>query len=497
MVTQLVEYNTFNVGVMGSSPIHPTNFSRVAQWWSKMLLTSRLKVQVLPLEPNYFINILANNKNIAYFSFVMCSFLFSTKLSLVDIDEVNFFLKPRGPDGTTVKTINGHLYLHNLLHITGEKTPQPLQDKEIHVLYNGEIYNYKSFGDYDNDSKCLIPLYQQLGQDFVKHLDGEFSLCLIDYEKQIAIVSTDVFKTKPLFFSLCDGHFGCSTYRTPLSKLGLTNIQKAKANTTYVICLKTLKIVHQQSVYDFDINQHKTNFDDWIIAFEQSISKRTSNVNFGLFMGLSSGYDSGIIFSELLKQKVPSLIISFVGRENKKVLKDRTDKAINFMELSCNDFTNTIYKCWIKTHTEPFEYHILNNSGDLLTDDQSAVYFAQLCKQGKLKGCKILLSGTGGDEILSNYDLEHFNEVFPQDLKTMFPWPNFYDSKMEAYLAHDEYIGGVFGLEVRYPLLDKRLVQEFLWLSSDLKNQAYKAPIKHYFDLNNVSYKQEKIGFSL
>ena len=38
-----------------------------------------------------------------------------------------------------------------------------------------------------------------------------------------------------------------------------------------------------------------------------------------------------------------------------------------------------------------------------------------------------------------------------------------------------------------YPFLDKQVVQEFLWLSSDLKNSHYKSPIYNY--LTNTSKK--------
>jgi hypothetical protein len=49
---------------------------------------------------------------------------------------------------------------------------------------------------------------------------------------------------------------------------------------------------------------------------------------------------------------------------------------------------------------------------------------------------------------------------------------------------------------MRYPFLDKNLVQEFLWLHQDLKNREYKAPIHHYFVKNNYPFeKQIKRGF--
>ena len=51
----------------------------------------------------------------------------------------------RGPDMTTAEKIRGVYYLHNLLHITGELTPQPLIKDDVVCVFNGEIYNYTSF----------------------------------------------------------------------------------------------------------------------------------------------------------------------------------------------------------------------------------------------------------------------------------------------------------------------------------------------------------------
>ena len=54
---------------------------------------------------------------------------------------------------------------------------------------------------------------------------------------------------------------------------------------------------------------------------------------------------------------------------------------------------------------------------------------------------------------------------------------------MACNIKRDEYIGGYYGIETRYPFLDKDVVQEFLWLSHDLKNKNYKAPLKKYLEI--------------
>ena len=129
----------------------------------------------------------------------MCSLLFSTK-KIENFEDVNFYLKFRGPDYTGTLSKNNHTFVHNLLSICGTYTPQPIEQDDIVILFNGEIYNYKEFGDYDNDTKCLIPLYKQYGPEFVKKLDGEYAIVIVDYRKNILFITSDLFKTKPLFY---------------------------------------------------------------------------------------------------------------------------------------------------------------------------------------------------------------------------------------------------------------------------------------------------------
>ena len=57
-------------------------------------------------------------------------------------------------------------------------------------------------------------------------------------------------------------------------------------------------------------------------------------------------------------------------------------------------------------------------------------------------------------------------------------------------------MGGAFGIETRYPFLDKAVVQSFLNLRVELKNSAYKAPLNAYLQKRKYPFKQEKRGFS-
>lgn len=444
----------------------------------------------------------------------MCSFIFTNK-EIKDLDYVNRVTKFRGPDLTSTESVDGFNYVHNLLSITGEITKQPFRKNNIVCVYNGEIYNHNKFGLYNSDGECLIDLYQEYGDEFTKQLDGEFAIVLVDYNKNKCIISSDVFKTKPIFYSISDDSIGVASYSEPLIKLGHKDVVKMKPNTTMVLDLKTKKVINAFEVYEFDINnQNKTSFDDWILAFEDSIRKRSEGVREKIFIGLSSGYDSGTICNELTRQGVNFKSYIVRGTENEDILMKRI-KAL----VSKNKELDVLYKNdpklnqtinHIKVNTEEFKYTISSSSSDYneywlsLTDDGGSRFMSLICEKAKRDGYKIIMSGTGPDEIFSDYGFNgnkytnhsNFGGLFPSDLTKIFPWNSFYGSSLESYIAKEEYVGGSFGMEVRYPFLDKMVVQEFLWLHYTLKNSEYKAPLHHYLEKFNYPFnKNVKQGF--
>ena len=88
--------------------------------------------------------------------------------------------------------------------------------------------------------------------------------------------------------------------------------------------------------------------------------------------------------------------------------------------------------------------------------------------------------------------------MFPNDLSSIYPWPNFYESSQEAFLTKEEYVAGAYGIETRYPFLDKDVVQEFLWLRPELKNKYYKSVLHNYLVENNFPFELDvKRGFSV
>lgn len=235
--------------------------------------------------------------------------------------------------------------------------------------------------------------------------------------------------------------------------------------------------------FDFD-NQSKTNYLDWIAAFELAIQKRAVN---GCFIGLSSGYDSGAITKEMLKQNIRFKAFTIFNNENKEVLEKRLEYIPNHQVVVMNDDLWQGYYDFLK-----------GKINDKALKDIASMAVAYMFESAKQEGRTVCISGQGGDEILSDYALfpkqSTFKGKYPDNL---YEWENFRQGMQKEYLVELEEIAALYPpIEIRYPFLDVDLVQEFLWLTPELKNRNYKAPLYEYLSQNKVPFdKGVKKGF--
>lgn len=441
----------------------------------------------------------------------MCGFIITNK-NIEDLEHVNFYIQRRGPDNTSVLEKDGVTFVHDLLSMTGDFTVQPFVSGDIVCLYNGEIYNAFDFGNYKSDGECLIPLYEKYGTDFIKKLDGEFAIALFDFAKDIVVLSTDIFATKPMWMAKDSNGFCISSYKSAADRLGFEDVERLSPNKTLILNTK-LELSGQDEIYSFSLDQYKENFDDWNIAFRNSINKRcVKNVREDVFIGLSSGYDSGSIACELIDQNIKFTAYTIMGQEDRHVMEERR-KYLN--KHGCDiTIANSSKKVQALEHINKFveEYYYVtycsrsdyNERHFRLHQDNGSAGISMICKMAKDNNKKIYLSGQGADEIFSDYGFQgksifehsNFGGLFPEDLSTIFPWPSFYESSQRSYLTKEEYVAGSYGLEARYPFLDKDVVQEFLWLSANLKNRDYKNVLHNLMDRRRFPFNRGiKTGF--
>jgi asparagine synthase (glutamine-hydrolysing) len=122
--------------------------------------------------------------------------------------------KNRGPEFSVLKNvmIRSQFGFHRLA-INGLNTNsnQPLQDGDIILICNGEIYNYKELYELmdikpntDSDCEVILHLYKKYGiEQTLQLLDGVFSFVLIDYRlnnsKSKLYIARDPYGVRPLY----------------------------------------------------------------------------------------------------------------------------------------------------------------------------------------------------------------------------------------------------------------------------------------------------------
>jgi asparagine synthase (glutamine-hydrolysing) len=139
-----------------------------------------------------------------------------TKVCEKDVRSMLPALYHRGPDGNGVylapnRRIGlGHTRL-SIIDLAGGAQPLHNEDQTVWVTFNGEIFNYielrkdlikqgHSFHTH-SDTEVIVHAYEQYGDDFVRHLNGQFAIALWDNNKQRLLLVRDRAGILPLFYT--------------------------------------------------------------------------------------------------------------------------------------------------------------------------------------------------------------------------------------------------------------------------------------------------------
>ena len=119
----------------------------------------------------------------------------------------------RGPDSSG-EYADGPVALaaRRLSIIDLETGDQPIanEDGTVHVVQNGEIYNYRELRDEleraghtfrtQGDTEVIVHLYEQHGDGFAERLRGMFAIALWDSTRRRLVLARDCFGIKPLYY---------------------------------------------------------------------------------------------------------------------------------------------------------------------------------------------------------------------------------------------------------------------------------------------------------
>ena len=133
---------------------------------------------------------------------------------------MNERLRPRGPDEDGVRVDGGvALAMRRLcvIDLAGGHQPLANEDGTVHLVFNGEIYNYRELRAElcgrghrfatASDTEVIVHGYEEWGERVVERLNGMFAFALWDARDRSWLLARDRMGQKPLYYVHGPGFF--------------------------------------------------------------------------------------------------------------------------------------------------------------------------------------------------------------------------------------------------------------------------------------------------
>jgi len=136
-------------------------------------------------------------------------------------ERMNAVQQHRGPDGHGVRVAGGVTLAHRRLSIIDLSDrglqPMPNEDGSLHVIFNGEIYNYVELAEElrqlghkfrtRTDTEVILHAYEEWGEKCLDRFNGMFAFALHDGPQRRLFLARDRFGIKPLHYWHAGGRF--------------------------------------------------------------------------------------------------------------------------------------------------------------------------------------------------------------------------------------------------------------------------------------------------
>lgn len=336
--------------------------------------------------------------------------------------------------------------LHSRLSIIDldPRSNQPFHFEHIHLVFNGEIYNYvelkselEKFGHQfqtDSDTEVLIKAYLQWGDQCTAHFEGMWSFALLDDKQGRLMLSRDRFAEKPFYlFETADGIYFASEVKALMALRGapftvnsdhvlryIVNGHKSlyKTTETFFEGVRELPFAHngfisvntpaqmQEVAYWTPTHQERS------MSMEEAIEgtrerlinsvKLRMRSDVPLAFCLSGGVDSASLVSIAAKEfNVTAHTFSIIDNDHRYDEYENIQATIN--DTGCES---------TKVILDPNEDNISRLESLVAYHDAPVAtisYFVHSFLSEKIaeKGFKISISGTAADELFTGY-YDHF-----------------------------------------------------------------------------------------
>lgn len=352
----------------------------------------------------------------------------------------------RGPDDTGMYR-DGDVWLgHRRLSIqdVSERGHQPMmsEDGNYVLVYNGELYNNaalradlqrKGFSfRSQSDTETLLKAYLAYGKDCLSRLNGIFAFALYDKQKQELWLARDPLGVKPLYYYSKDGSFFFASELKGLLQLPLDYSIDKTAFYRYLLLLyspgavtpfqhiKKLLPGHYLTVDTNSgaIKEEKTFYQipfnglyeplsekEWLDELDKQLTNAIkqqllSDVPLGYF--LSGGLDSSLILA-IAKKLQPGVPLQAFTIDTGHLFKEEGfDDDLPYAQKVAKLFN-------VPLHIIPADTNMLQHFDQMIWQldepqtDPASLFVQQIAKAAREKGIKVLLGGTGADDVFAGY----------------------------------------------------------------------------------------------
>ena len=362
----------------------------------------------------------------------------------------------RGPDGSGLWSDDnegiglGHRRLSVIDLSQAGHQPMHTSDSRYTLTFNGEIYNYlilrkelegKGYKFRSNtDSEVLLNVLAEWGIHGIERLNGMFAFAIWDSRERQLTLARDRYGIKPLYYSIQNNifRFGSEqkaitadpafsrrvnkkalleyfTFQNIFTNQTLTeDIFLLPAGHIMIIDPSTKEPIQTFQYWDFNFQEASNKVSEYEYSeeldrlFKQAVKRQLmSDVELGSY--LSGGIDSGLI-TAIASQSYPNLKTFTCGFDlhsasGMELAFDERDRA-ELMSYHCkSEHYEMVLKAGDMERVMPrLTYHL---EEPRVGQSYPNFYAAQLAS----KFVKVVLSGTGGDELFGGYPWRYYRAL--------------------------------------------------------------------------------------
>lgn len=387
----------------------------------------------------------------------MCGICGIADIARRDMDNQNLVsrmvgaIQHRGPDGSEFSKLDhvsfGFCRLSIIdLNVSGMQ-PFFNESKEIMMVCNGEIYNYKELRAHlvreghrftsETDVEVVLHLYEDYGTDFLNMLNGQFAFAIYDSKRKKLFCARDQVGIAPFFYtfineSLCFASEIKALLENPQVKRTVNlvaldqmmNFPGMVGNQTMFEGIHSLENGHYITLDcctgNFSVNEYwdmiypteyeQTHGEEYYVEkldelLNQSVKLRLqADVPVGFY--ISGGLDSSIIAAAIKRWTSRSELYSF---------------SIDFSQKGISEAK---YQQMMADYVQSSHYQRLITTSDIDSLLRKAVYHSEsplketyntaslaLSELVRKHGIKVVLTGEGADELFGGYVGYRFDKL--------------------------------------------------------------------------------------